>query len=121
MRSFTWKFDELPLAIINGIEAGLIDGRIEVEYTHDADWQLVKDSVQVEGYKKLTWAERDAGKKPWVFVPAPEDMARTIIARLENEWSDKVFSAVQDQIAEDREEAAEYRAEQRREDRAGVW
>lgn len=115
-RSFNFVFEELALVTLPHIEAALINGQVEVEYTHDADWQL--GDISVEGYRKLTQAERDAGKKPWVYVPAPPELAAMIAGRLQREWRDKVFNAVLEQIGIDREEAAEMRTEMRREELA---
>lgn len=118
MKTFTFVFEELALVTLPNIEAALINGQVEVEYTHDADWQL--GDISVEGYRRLTQAERDAGKKPWVYVPAPPELAAMIAGRLQREWRDRVSAAVCEQIASDREEAAEMRAEMRMEERMGV-
>lgn len=115
MASFLYEFDELPLALFPGIEAGYINGCAEIEYGRD-HWAIT--SVSIEGYKRLTFAERDAGKSPWVFVAPPAEVGALILHRLNNEWADRVQSAVMDQLEIDRESAAEYRAEARREERA---
>jgi hypothetical protein len=105
-KSFTYKFDELPLLIVDGLEVCLISGSVDIEYDRGG-WCLVPDSICVEGYKRLSFAERDAGVSPWVYVKAPIGVSRTISRCLENEWRDRVQSAVEDQIDEDREAAAD--------------
>lgn len=114
MSTFTFEFEELPLVIANGIEAALINGCAEIKYDRSGHWDV--DSVSVEGYQPLTPEERAAGKRPWVYIAAPADLSVTIAYRLEQEWFDKVQDAVNDEIASDREEAAERRYDQRRDD-----
>jgi hypothetical protein len=118
MRIFNFTFEELPLVVVNGVEGALINGEAEVSYGHDG-WEI--GSITVEGYRRITQAERNAGIKPWVQVPAPAALASIIHDRLMGEWSRKVDDAVIDQIEIDREDAAEYRGELHREDRMGAW
>lgn len=108
----SFEFEELPLVITNGIEAGLINGCAEVKYDRGGHWEI--DSISVEGHQKLTPDERTAGKRPWVYVAAPSDLEYMIQYRLEQHWFDKVQDAVNEQLASDREDAAEVRAEMRR-------
>jgi hypothetical protein len=111
----SYEFSELPLVIANGIEAALINGCAEIEYSRDGDWRI--DSICVEGYQRLTTEERAAGKRPWIYVKAPDELATLISQRLEGDWHRKVCDAVYEQLASDREDAKEARAEMRREDR----
>lgn len=110
----SFGFEELPLVITNGIEAGLINGCAEIQYDRNGHWDV--DSVCVEGHQSLTQEERAAGKRPWIYVAAPTDLGVLITYRLEQDWYGKVQDAVNEQLASDREEAAEIRAEMRRDD-----
>jgi hypothetical protein len=114
----SYEFEELPIAIVNGIEAGLINGMAEIVYSRNGDWAV--KSVCLEGYLKLTHAERMAGKKPWVYVKAPVELDEIIGSRLETEWAHKVTDAINEQLAADREDAAEQRAEMRRDEMMGL-
>jgi len=114
----SFEFEELPLVIANGIPAALINGCAEIKYGRYADWCV--DSVSIEGYQSLTPEERAAGKKPWVYVAAPEEIAALIEQRLEGEWSGKINDAVNEQLASDREDAAEMRADMRRDEMMGM-
>jgi hypothetical protein len=114
----SFEFEELPIAIVNGIEAGLVNGMAEIQYDRSGDWAV--ESVCLEGYVPLTLEQRAAGKKPWVYVKAPSDLELTIISRLECEWADKVADAIHEQLASDREDAAEQRAEMRRDEMMGL-
>ena len=100
---FDYEFEELPLVIHNGIPAALTNGCASIRYTRDGDWEI--DSVCVEGYQDLTKEERAAGKKVWIYVPAPAELADLIEARLEAEWYGKVECALQEHMAEARAEA----------------
>lgn len=108
----TYEFDELPLIVTNGIDACLVNGQAEIEYHRSGAWQIL--SISIEGYRHLTFKERDEGIKPWVFVTAPPVLETMIRDRLEGTWCDKVTDAVQDRLASDREDAADQRADMRR-------
>ena len=110
--TFTYEFEELPLVISSGIEAGLINGTAEIEYSRN-DWQI--GNITVEGF-----GERVNGKRQWPQVSAPEAIATIIRARLEGEWYDKVYTAFVEQLASDREDAAEMRADMRRDHMMGL-
>lgn len=118
MATFTYEFEELPLVIANGIPAGQINGCAELTFDRNGAWQV--QSVCVEGYQTLTQAERSAGKKPWIYVAAPAEIAGIVEERLSNEWSFRVQDAIREAIETEREAAAEYRAEMRREHRMGL-
>ncbi len=115
---FSFEFEELPLVISNGIPAGLINGCAEIEYYRDGEWDI--QSVAIEGYQSLTDEERKAGKKPWIYVTAPAEIECLIVERLEVEWYDHIHNAVCEQLASDRDDAAEVRAEMRRDSRMGL-
>jgi hypothetical protein len=108
---FEYEFDELPLVIhtslIRGIAvkipAALINGMASIRYTRDGEWEI--DSICVEGYQELTKEERAAGKRPWIYVPAPPEIADLIETRLEAEWYGKVECALQEYMVEARAEA----------------
>ena len=114
----SWDFEELPLVIHNGIEAGLINGMAEIRYSRDGEWEI--ESVCVEGYVNITSEERKAGKRPWVYVPAPAELEVLITDRLEGEWRGKVSTAVYETLAGNRADAAEMRADMRRDARIGL-
>ena len=108
----SYEFEELPLVIHNGIPAAFINGCAEIKYTRDHQWEL--ESISVEGHQNLTQEERDAGKKPWIYIGASSPLADMIAERLEGEWFDRIQDAVNEQLASDREDAAEQRADMRR-------
>lgn len=112
MKTFLYEYAELPLVIAPGIEAALINGRAEIEYSRDGSWSI--KTIEVEGYRKLTIAEREAGVKPWVYLPASEAIVGIISNRLERQWGDRVQDAVNNAIAEDREAAADDYADMKR-------
>ncbi|MGW1422719.1 hypothetical protein ACWAT4_21695 [Bradyrhizobium manausense] len=118
MATFTYEFEELPLVIANGIPAGQINGCAEIKFNHDGAWEI--DGLCVEGYQNLTSEERAAGKRPWIYVKAPFELVCLISERLEIDWKDRVDDAVRERIEAEREAAAEYRAEMRREYRMGL-
>jgi hypothetical protein len=114
----SFEFEELPLVITNGIPAGLINGCAEIKYGRNCHWEI--DSISIEGWIKLTPEQREAGKRPWVYVAAPDEIATLIGQRLEGEWHDQVQDAVNAQLCSDREDAAEVRADMRRDHMMGL-
>ena len=112
---FSFEFEELPLAIVNDIPAALINGMAEIKYDRSGHWEV--DSVCIEGWQLLTLEQIAAGKRRWIYVECPPDLALTIQYRLEQEWFDKVQDAINEHLAEGREEAREAAYEARREDR----
>lgn len=130
MQTFSFSFDELPLIIENGFEAGLVAGSAEISYSRDGDWSV--ESISFDGHRTKSVAQQDAdldealvAKKPlpsrYVCKPVALDRGTPIHSivydRLENEWSDKVQEAVNEQIEEDRQCAADDRADMRRDER----
>ena len=107
-----FEFEELPLVIHNGIPAALINGMAGIKYDRSGNWEI--DGICVEGYQTLTAEERARGARPWIYVQAPFELVCMIGERLEIQWKDKVQDAVNEQLASDREDAAEQRAEMRR-------
>lgn len=109
--TFTYEFEELPLAVVNGIEAAFINGTAEIEYYEDASWQI--RAIYVEGF-----GERVDGKRQWPQVPAPEKLAELIMHRLaHDDWQSKLDSAVLDRVNEDLECERDNWADMRREER----
>jgi hypothetical protein len=110
MNTFTYEFDELPLVIANGVEAGFINGAAEIRYSRDGSWHT--ETITVEGF-----GERVNGKRLWPQVPAPAELAGMIVRRLEKEWEGRVQDEVNYQIEEDRQCAADEYADMRRDER----
>lgn len=109
----SYEFEELPLVISNGIEAAFINGMAEVQYSRDGSW-FVQD-VSVEGF-----GDRVNGKRQWLLVRAPYALEDIITDRLKGEWSCKVQDAINEQLASDREGAADDRADMRRDHMMGM-
>lgn len=111
MHTFTFEFEELPLTIVKGIPAALINGCAEISYSPDGEWKI--DAVCVEGYQEISREERAAGKRPWIYVPASPSLEDIIVARLrdDNEWRCLVSNAISDQLDKDYECAADNRAD----------
>jgi hypothetical protein len=110
MPTFTYEFEELPLAVVNGIEAGFVNGTAEIQYSNNGGWVIW--DITLEGF-----GERVNGKRQWPQVSAPIEIRSIISHRLFNEWREKVQDAVADAIADDRERAADDYADMRREER----
>jgi len=112
-RTLIFKFEELPLVIDLGAEAGLVNGQAVISYWNDGQWSV--SSLALDGHRERSEAERDAdralGKKliprfEHKLVPLDGDPLHTLIwTRLNDEWHDRVQDAVREAIAAEREVA----------------
>jgi hypothetical protein len=109
-KSMIFDFQELPLVIEKGIEAGFISGQAELEYESDGEWMIL--NVTLESSSVVV-----NGKRTYPQVDAPPTVAAIIDQRLNKEWADRVQDAVREQLASDYEDAMEARADARRDDR----
>jgi len=99
MATLTYEYNDLPLAIENGISAGFINGQAEIVYSWDGAWVVSK--ISLEGF-----GERDKdGKRQWPQVSAPAPIVTIVCNRLYNEW----FERVQNRVNETIEKACESR------------
>jgi hypothetical protein len=115
----SFEFEELPLVFACGIPAAEINGCAEVAYDRSGYWEI--NSISVEGRQPLTQEQRDAGKRPWIYVTAPSSISDVVYDRLQEAyWRERIQEAVREQLASDREDAAEMRADMRRDEMMGL-
>ena len=91
-------------------------GSVEIEYDRTGNWEFGDVSLD-------TWGgPRDENYRSiQKNTPAPGYMATIVLERLhQGKWSREVCEAVREQLASDREDAMEARADARRDDRMGV-
>lgn len=127
-RVLNFDFDELPLVIEGGFEAGIIAGSAEVSYFPDGEWSI--GAINLDGHRRRSVEESaaavEAGKPVPMFERKPVELDvgtslyLAIYSRLETEWRNKVQDAVIEAIAEDRECAAEERADRIRDERSAA-
>jgi hypothetical protein len=113
--------NEMPLVVIDkNTTAGNVDGNAEIEYSRDGSW-IIK-GIYIECYRQRSFVERAAvpAVEAWPIVEAPEPFNAMIWNRLSTDWHDRVQDAVNYQLEQDREDAAEARADARRDDRMGL-
>lgn len=123
-RTLHFSFEELPLVIEGGFEAGDIAGSAEISYHRDGEWSI--RAIALDGARRLSHAPQDvltaarAGKALPAFERRPvildegDPVYLRIYHRLEHEWRDKVRTAIIDRLAADREATIDTRADQRR-------
>jgi len=121
VNTFTFTFEELPLVEEayqdKLIEAALINGCVEIQYDCAGNWEIDASDISLDAYS----GPRDhKGKQLRPYVAAPEPIASIILERLNGSWGRHVYNAVEEQIASDREDAAEQRADARRDERMGL-
>lgn len=105
----TYSFYELPLILENGIQAAMVEGEAEINYTRDV-WDYTIKSISLNSF-----SEKD---RSWKCVALDEGnpLYSILYDRIEHFACDNVQEAIREQLAEDRNEAAEMRYEMRRDD-----
>lgn len=108
-----FTFQELPLTIDKGFEAGLVNGQAEITYNSDV-WSFCVSGLWLDGYKEVEYTEEQKMvaklidkdlplfETKLVNVDAGSWLDTTICGRLYAEWSHKVHEAIREQLAEDR-------------------
>lgn len=106
------QFEELPLIVTGGYEAGQVNGTAAISYRRDGEWHI--DGLWLDGFRKATAQERAQGKPYWIVEPIELDAGTPIYLmiydRLEHEWRDKVEDFVSQCLEEDRGTGRESRA-----------
>jgi hypothetical protein len=120
-RTLTHSFDDLPLIVDGAFEDQGVSGEAEISYWPDGEWSIKSISIEVSRYKNAAEMEATGitsryGRKQHV-LDAGSPLYLILYERLEADKRGYVQNAVREQISEDREDAAEYRAELRRDDR----
>lgn len=110
-RQLSYRFEELPLVIENGFQAGLVNGSALVSYWIDGTWgisQIYLDGAKRKATAEITaailkkipnfkcWDERD------ILLDRGDRIQSIIWDRLENEWRGQVQDAVNHAIDEER-------------------
>jgi len=112
-KSMIFHFDELPLAVANGVEAGFVNGEAELEYESDGEWMIINITLEASGVTVN-------GKRTYPQIDAPPDIAAIIDSYLNREWRARVCEAVSEQCDQDRIDAREQQADYRRDERMGL-
>jgi hypothetical protein len=116
--TFSFSFEELPLLIEAGFEAGLVDGEAEITYHRDGEWSV--SAIYLNGARERSKAEREAMREPTIFERKPVEvdagtfLFNAILHRLEHEWVLRVQDALDEDRFEDRARAADDHADDRR-------
>lgn len=126
-QTLRYEFEELPAFIEQGFECGLLDGVAEICYDSGGEW-FIRDIGLVGARKnKYTLEQRLAAIECKTLLPAYDrkimwlDSGSQIFSMvydvLDGSWNDKLAEAVAEQIAKDRESAADDHADYIRERR----
>lgn len=92
VREFLYEFEELPLIIDLGWEAGLLNGQATIAYHDDGEWFI--HGIALDGFR-----ERD--RKP-VDLENKSEAYRTICDRLSSgRFADYINERVWEELAED--------------------
>lgn len=123
MPLLNFTFEELPLVLHDGYEAGLINGSAELLYSHDGSWCV--RHVALDGHRLATYSEEEKflarikGKTlprfrcTDVALESINPLYAMISRCLEGRWASRVQDAVREQIESDREGDLDRQAEDR--------
>ena len=115
-----FRFEELPLVIEGGFEAGEVSGSAEIAYHRDGEWCV--RAIALDGARRLTPAEMEPGgaapqqrfrRRP-VALDDGDPLFLRILDRLEHEWADRVRDAVGAGIADAQASRYDERHDRRR-------
>ena len=119
-----FTFDELPMVIDRGFEAGLVAGSAEIRYHRDGEWSI--RGISLTGHRLKTGWNRPSmdevarGVSMWdrreVSLDVGDPLYSLIYHRLENEWRATVQEAVNARIVEDRHGDPDAAYDRRRDD-----
>jgi hypothetical protein len=130
MSEFDFQFEELPVVVDLGFEAGLVDGTATIKFEASGEWWV--DGITLDGSRRRSENERQAEKadtgltaKLYEIKPVKVDRASyswlyaAITDQLENgRFKDSVEDEVRKEMAAHRADAADQRREQLRDDAA---
>lgn len=112
-RTFTYIFEELPLLVDLGFEAGLVNGSAEISYEANGEWSI--GAIHLDGHKRLRWTLEEhveasrTGKRLAAFenkavaLEVGSSLYQAIYSRLTHEWSDSVQDKVHEHNDDDRD------------------
>jgi hypothetical protein len=114
-----FRFEELPLVVDNGFEAGEVSGSAEIAYHRDGEWCV--RGIALDGARRLTPVESEPnGTGPRRFhrrlvaLDEGDPLYLRILDRLEHDWAGRVREAVGDEILQVRTTQYDDRHDRRR-------
>jgi hypothetical protein len=121
-RTFTYRFEELPLIVDGPFEDTGVDGEAEVTYSTDGSWSIDAIGVQVSRPKTTEELQQTglSGSRVrqihWLDKAAP--LYAMLLSRLEGDKRRSVDWEVADQIEQDREWIADHARDLRKHEAA---
>ena len=116
-RSFIYDFDELPLMLSAGLEAGHVSGVAEIAYDHSGAWSLQR--IGLDAVKRLTPTLEDhieakrLGRpinffeRHTMWLDEGDPLQLIVYHRLEHDWRKQVRDRIDDRIYEDRNDGTD--------------
>lgn len=111
MATITVEFEEIPSVIINGLDAGFVEGAVEVEFDRSG-WHIESVSLDM-------WGKRGGATRTPVSATDNAALLFHLIETIEDRYARKIESDIDEYRESAREAAAEARAEMRRDER--MW
>lgn len=110
-RQLSFRFDELPLLIVNGFSAGLVNGSALINYWTDGQWGI--SQIYLDGHRFIARSEVAAAilagipnakrfDERDILLDRGDRIHDIIWSRLEEEWRPIVQDAVNNAIEEER-------------------
>lgn len=98
MHGLTFTFEELPLIVENGFEAGLVSGEAEITYHDNGEWFV--HEIYLQGYKSK--GDSIAGfERRMVEIDRDTELHLNILDRLERgRFADSITDMVSEELAD---------------------
>jgi hypothetical protein len=106
------QFEDLPLFVTGGYEAGQVNGTAAISYHREGDWNI--DGIWLDGFRRATPEERATGKPSWITksieIDAGTPLYMMIYDSLESERRHEITDFVWQCIDEDKSIGRDSRA-----------
>lgn len=117
-RTLQFRFEELPLVIDDGFEAGEVSGTAEIAYHGDGEWCV--RAIALDGARRLPAAPTPVSTATGRFLRRSvalddgDPLFLRILDRLEQGWAGRVGEAVASALTEERAARDDGRHDHRR-------
>jgi len=113
-RTLDFRFEELPLVVDDGFEAGEVSGTAEISYHGDGEWCV--RAIALDGARRLPAPPATAARflRRLVALDDGDPLFLRILDRLEHGWAERVHEAVFAALARERAASDDDRHDHRR-------
>lgn len=116
--TMTFKFDELPLIVDGLFKDSGVTGQAEISYHADGEWAVLSIGIEITRFKVGEERDPTGLTRNWIdrvyWLDEGDPIRGIIYHRLEHEWRKRVQREVDDQIAQDFADRANWQSDHAR-------